>query len=87
MNLEEISIETFKKNLYSYYVELFPKSERKSFSFLKKTNRAKKNIFLQITRNEEVIGFMILNTLPNILCYFTNLSKYGIWQKSTKYSL
>lgn len=80
IELKSVDIKEFKKNLYSQYMKLFPKNERKPLSFLKECYVRKILTILEIIDDKEIVGFMILNKLPKSkylqLDYFAIFEQY-----------
>lgn len=78
VDLVEITIKEFKKNIYPEYKKLFPSSERKPYHIIKKlVNKSICNI-LKIVNDNEIIGFFILNTVNNYvqIDYFAIFEQY-----------
>lgn len=80
MQLVPIDYKEFHKKLYSYYVELFPKEERKSLRLLKKLYKRGMESFLKIVDDNRIVGFIIYCALENNpyvwLDYFAILPEY-----------
>lgn len=80
MNLEKISPEEFKKDIYPYYKNLFPENERKPYSLIKKTCTQGIMSIVKITNEDKFIGFCIVNAVGNnhlaLLDYFAVLPEY-----------
>lgn len=80
MELIDIDVKTFKKELYKDYKKMFPRLERKSYNHLKKCNNLRMCNFIKIIDNGNIIGFMIVNTIRDIkyaqLDYFAILPQY-----------
>lgn len=64
LELKKANVKEFKKNLYSQYMKLFPKNERKPLSMLKECYVKKILTILEIIDNNQIVGFMMLNKLP-----------------------
>lgn len=80
LQLIPIDLKEFQKELYSYYVELFPKDERKSYYILKKLSKKGVEKFLKIVDGNTTIGFLMYCVLENNpyvwLDYFAILPEY-----------
>lgn len=80
MELIKVDYQELKKDIYQYYLELFPRNERKTLHDLKK--QYLKNIlnFVKINKQNETIGFLIYVTLENnpiiLLDYFAIYKQY-----------
>lgn len=88
MKLESITIEEFKKEIYLYYLEIFPEEERKS---LREIKRAYKNGYMKlikITEQKQFVGFMVLDQIKENgyidLDYLAILPQYRSMQYGTK---
>lgn len=80
IKLKDISIEKFEKELYSYYLDIFPKDERKSLELLHSSYERHYTRIIEILYKNEKVGFMILNKVKDkgyvILDYFAILPQY-----------
>ena len=80
MNLINIGIEEFKKEVYPEYVKIFPKEERKELKTIEQNYDKKITKFIKICEDNQFVGFFIINTIPNSqyvqLDYFAILEKY-----------
>ena len=80
MNLTNIEIEEFKKEIYPEYIKIFPKEERKELKTIEENYDKKITKFIKICENNQFIGFFIINTIKNSqyvqLDYFAILEKY-----------
>lgn len=80
ISLENINIEEFEKLLYSYYLEIFPKDERKSLELIKSSFNKGYTKIIKITNNTNLIGFMLLNRIKEkeyaVLDYLAILPEY-----------
>ena len=65
MKLIEISFKEFKKNIYPYYLKLFPKEERKCLKDIEIPNKKGITKIVKIVADMTTVGFLIYNTLPN----------------------
>lgn len=63
MELKELDIKQFKKDIYKYYKRLFPALERKSYRTIKRTYNNGIMKILGIFDESELIGFMITNEI------------------------
>ena len=80
MNLINIEIEEFKKEVYPEYIKIFPKEERKELATIEKNYNKKITKLIKICENNQFVGFFIINTIKNSqyiqLDYFAILEKY-----------
>lgn len=80
MNLINIGIEKFKKEVYPEYIKIFPKEERKELKTIEQNYDKKITKFIKICENNQFVGFFIINTIKNSqyvpLDYFAILEKY-----------
>lgn len=80
MQLKKINIHEFKKVIYSDYKKIFPSIERKSYRTIKKLYNNNMTDIIGIIQDNELVGFIIINTIENnlyaILDYFAILPKY-----------
>ena len=65
MKLVLIDYKEFRKQLYSYYVELFPEEERKSLKTLRKLYKRELLKFLKIMNENTNVGFIIYVAVEN----------------------
>ena len=78
INLVEINIKDFKKEIYPEYKKLFPALERKPFKSFKKTFKNNYTKFLKIINNEILVGFFVLNIIDTYIQidYFAIFERY-----------
>ena len=80
MNLINIEIQEFKKEVYPEYIKIFPKEERKELKTIEQNYDKKITKFIKICENNQFVGFFIINTIKNSqyvqLDYFAILEKY-----------
>ena len=80
IELVNIGIDEFKEVLYSYYLEIFPREERKPLELIKSAYNKGYSRIIKIINNEIITGFMILNRVKKnsyaILDYLAILPKY-----------
>lgn len=80
LNLKYINIDQFKKDLYSYYLEIFPKKERKPIKLIQSSYEKNYTKIIEILYNDEIVGFMTLNKIKEkgyeVLDYLAILPKY-----------
>ena len=80
MNLINIGIEEFKKEVYPEYIKIFPKEERKELKTIEQNYDKKITKLIKICEHNQFIGFFIINTIKNNqyvqLDYFAILEKY-----------
>lgn len=80
MELKKVSLERFKKIIYPEYKKIFPLGERKSYRRFKKSYTKGITDIIEITIENEFIGFFIMNYIKEnpyiVLDYFAILPKY-----------
>ena len=80
MKLKDIGIDEFKKDVYSYYLEIFPEDERKPLELLQSSYEKHYTRIIEILYKNEIIGFMILNKVKDkgyaVLDYLAILPQY-----------
>lgn len=80
IKLVNIDIDEFKELLYSYYLEIFPKEERKPLGLIESTYNKGYSRIIKIMSNNNITGFMILNRVKKnsyeILDYLAILPQY-----------
>lgn len=88
LKLVQIDFKEFKKEIYPYYLDLFPKDERKSLTSLKALYEKGLNKIVKIVDDETPVGFLIYNTVKNnkyiLLDYFAIFSEYQNKQYGSK---
>ena len=88
LELKYINIEEFEKDLYSYYLNIFPTDERKTLESISLSYKKNYTKIIEILYKEEIIGFMILNKIKDngyiILDYFAILPEYRNKKFGTK---
>lgn len=88
LNLVAISYKDFKKEIYQYYLELFPKDERKTLRDLKLEYKKGILKFVKIIDENTTVGFLIYETLENnpliLLDYFAIYPEYQNKKYGTK---
>lgn len=65
MELKDIDIEKFKKEVYSYYLEIFPEDERKPLELIKLSYEKHYTKIIEIIYKNEMVGFMLLNRVKD----------------------
>lgn len=80
IKLKYIDINKFKKEVYSYYLDIFPKEERKSLELLQSSYEKQYTKIIEILCENEIAGFMLLNKIKDkgyvVLDYLAILPKY-----------
>ncbi len=80
IKLKDIGIDEFKKDIYSYYLEIFPKDERKPIEILQASYEKKYTTFIEVLYKNKIAGFMILNRVKAkgyaVLDYLAILPQY-----------
>lgn len=88
MKLKDIDINEFKKEIYSYYLAIFPEDERKSLELLHSSYEKHYTRIIEILYKNEIIGFMILNKVKEkgyaVLDYLAILPQYRNNEFGTK---
>lgn len=88
IKLKDIGIEEFKKDVYSYYLDIFPEDERKPIELLHSCYENHYTRIIEIVYKNEIIGFMILNKVKNkgyaVLDYLAILPQYRNNKLGTK---
>lgn len=88
IRLEYTTIEEFKKEIYSYYLEIFPEEERKSFREIKRAYKNGYMRLIKIINQHQLVGFMILDQIKENgyidLDYLAILPQYRSMQYGTK---
>jgi ribosomal protein S18 acetylase RimI-like enzyme len=81
MNIQEISIEEFEKNIYSKYVTLFPEDEQRDWKNIKETYHNGIERFYKILLDEKnIIGFIMLEKIENMPFYIDYFAIYQEYQ-------
>lgn len=80
VKLKDISIDEFEKELYLYYLDIFPEDERKPLELLHSSYKKHYTRIIKISYKNEMIGFMILNKVKDkgyaVLDYLAILPQY-----------
>lgn len=80
MKLKDIDVDKFEKELYSYYLVIFPKDERKPLELLHSSYKKHYTRIIEILYKDEIVGFMILNKVKDkgyaVLDYLAILPQY-----------
>ena len=80
MKLKDIGIDKFIEDIYSYYLKIFPKDERKPLELLQSSYEKHYTRIIEILYKNEMIGFMILNKVKDkgyaVLDYLAILPQY-----------
>ena len=80
MKLKDIDIDKFEKEVYTYYLAIFPDDERKPLELLHSSYEKHYTRIIEILYKNEIIGFMILNKVKDmgyaVLDYFAILPQY-----------
>lgn len=88
MKLKDISIDKFKKDVYSYYLEIFPEDERKPIELLQASYEKSYTTIREILYKNEMVGFMVLNRVKDkgyaVLDYLAILPQYRNSKFGTK---
>lgn len=88
LKLKDINIDEFKKEIYSYYLDIFPEEERKPLKLLNSSYKKNYTKIIEILYKNEIVGFMILNKVKDkgyeLLDYFAILPQYRNLKIGTK---
>lgn len=88
IQLKNIDIERFEKELYTYYLEIFPEEERKPLKLLQESYDKKYTKIIEILYKNEIVGFMLLNRVKDkgyaVLDYLAILPQYRNRRFGTK---
>ena len=80
IELKDIGIEEFRKEVYTYYLEIFPEDERKPIESIQSSYEKKYTTIIEILYKNEIAGFMILNRVTAngyaVLDYLAILPQY-----------
>ena len=78
IDLVEITLKEFKKEMFSEYKSLFPRSEQKSCHTFKKLVNKGICHFLKIVNDDKLVGFFIINNVNNYIQidYFAIFERY-----------
>lgn len=80
MKLKDIGIDKFEKDVYLYYLKIFPEDERKPLELLQSSYKKYYTRIIEILYKNEIIGFMILNKVKDkgyaVLDYLAILPQY-----------
>lgn len=80
IKLKDIGIDKFEKEVYSYYLDIFPEDERKPLELLHSSYEKHYTRIIEILYKNEIIGFMILNKVKDqgyaVLDYLAILPQY-----------
>ena len=80
MKLKDIGIDKFEKDVYLYYLKIFPEDERKPLELLQSSYEKHYTRIIEILYKNEIIGFMILNKVKDkgyaVLDYLAILPQY-----------
>ncbi len=80
MKLKDIDIYEFKKEVYSYYLDIFPEDERKPLELLQSSYERHYTKIIEILYKNEIVGFMVLNRVKDkgyaVLDYLAILPQY-----------
>ena len=88
MKLKDIGIDKFKKEVYSYYLEIFPEDERKPLELIQLSYEKQYTKIIEILYKNEIVGFMVLNRVKDkgyaVLDYLAILPQYRNSKFGTK---
>lgn len=80
IELKYIDIDEFKKEVYSYYLEIFPEDERKSLEHIQSSYNKQYTRIIEILYKDKMVGFMLLNRAKDkgytVLDYLAILPQY-----------
>lgn len=88
MKLKYIDIDKFEKEVYSYYLEIFPENERKPLELIQSSYKKQYTKIIEILYKNEMVGFMLLNRVKDkgyvVLDYLAILPQYRNSKFGTK---
>ena len=88
IKLKYINISEFEKEVYSYYLDIFPEEERKPLQLIKSSYERKITNIIEILCENEIVGFMLLNRLKDrgyaVLDYLAIFPQYRNNEFGTK---
>ena len=88
IKLKDIDIYEFKKEVYSYYLDIFPEDERKPLELLQSSYERHYTKIIEILYKNEIVGFMVLNRVKDkgyaVLDYLAILPQYRNNRMGTK---
>lgn len=80
IKLKDIDIDEFKKEVYSYYLDIFPEEERKPLELIQSSYKKQYTKIIEILYKNELAGFMLLNRIKDkgyaVLDYLAILPQY-----------
>lgn len=80
IKLKYIDMDKFKKEVYSYYLDIFPEDERKSLELIQSAYEKQYTNIIEIIHKNEIVGFMLLNRIKDkgyaVLDYLAILQQY-----------
>lgn len=79
LEIIEINIEEFEDKIYKEYITLFPEEEQRSWKKIKQTYQNGIEKFFEITLNNEIIGFFMLEKAGEEYPYY--MDYFGIFKK------
>lgn len=89
IKLKDISIDEFEKEVYSYYLQIFPEGERKPLELIQSSCEKKYTKIIEILYKSELVGFMLLNRVKDkgyaVLDYLAILPQYRNSKFGTKH--
>lgn len=88
IKLKDIDIYEFKKEVYSYYLDIFPEDERKPLELLQSSYERHYTKIIEILYKNEIVGFMVINRVKDkgyaVLDYLAILPQYRNNKLGTK---
>ena len=79
MEIIEIDINEFEKDIYNEYIELFPEEEQREWDKIQKAYENKIEKFYKIISNIMTVGFFMLEKIDDNSPYY--LDYFGIFKK------
>lgn len=80
IKLKDIGIDKFEKDVYSYYLEIFPEDERKPLKLIQLSYDKQYTNIIEILYKNKMVGFMLLNRVKDkgyaVLDYLAILPQY-----------
>lgn len=88
IKLKYINMQEFRKEVYSYYLEIFPEDERKPLELIQSSYEKQYTKIIEILYKNEMVGFMLLNRVKDkgyaVLDYLAILPQYRDSKFGTK---
>lgn len=80
LKINEIKINQFEEKIYDRYIKIFPEEEQREWSFIRKSYNKGIEKFYEITNDNTIIGFIMLEKLDNNPYYIDYFAIYEEYQ-------